>query len=275
MMSVYEPAQMRDKRRMEMKTLLRFGMVTLALTVVFAGCSKKSPEESAKTESAESQPAAQTETQPTTAATTPPTTPPARQPASRPLATKAQTVASTETSQPSAPARTPVNVPAGTELEVRTIADLNSKENQAGDTFEATLEDPVIVDGQEVIPKGADVAGKVTKAVASGRLKERAELWVTLTSIRVKGRTHDIDTTTTGHKEGSKATRDIVFIGGGAGAGAAIGGAVGGGKGAAIGSAIGAAAGTAGAMMTGQRDVKFPPETVLRFRLERDLKIQP
>jgi len=66
----------------------------------------------------------------------------------------------------------------------------------------------------------------------------------------------------------------VLFIGGGSGAGAAIGAAAGGGKGAAIGAAIGAAAGTVGAAATGKKDISFPSETVLRFRLEQELKVQ-
>lgn len=173
----------------------------------------------------------------------------------------------------SQPRPEPIVVPANTELEVRLISGLSSKDNKAGDTFQGTVETPVIVDGKTVIPKGADVTGRVTKAVPSGRLKERAELWVTLSAVTINGKTFSLSTSTTGMKEGSKATRDIVFIGGGAGAGAAIGGAAGGGKGAAIGAAIGAAAGTAGAMLTGQKNIEFPPETVLRFRLEQPLSI--
>jgi hypothetical protein len=167
----------------------------------------------------------------------------------------------------------PVVLPAGTELTTRLVDSLNSKDNKAGDSFEATLDKPVVVDGKTVIPKGADVTGKVTKTVPSGRLKQRAELWVTLTEIKVGGKAYEISTSTTGQKEGSKATRDVVFIGGGAGAGAAIGGIAGGGKGAAIGAAIGAAAGTAGAMATGKKEIAFPSETVLRFRLEQELSI--
>lgn len=167
-----------------------------------------------------------------------------------------------------------VALPAGTPLEVRLTTGLNSRDNHAGDTFSASLETPVVVGEKTVIPKGAEVTGKVTQAVSSGRLKQRAELWLALTSIEVKGKRYDISTSTTGHKEGSKATRDLIFIGGGSGAGAAIGGAAGGGKGAGIGAAIGAGAGTAAAMLTGHRDIKFPSESVLRFRLEQELKIQ-
>jgi len=169
----------------------------------------------------------------------------------------------------------PMVVPAGTTLEVRLITGLSSETSKAGDAFEGTLENPVVLGDRVAIPKGSDVKGKVTGAVKSGRLKQRAELWVTLTEITVRGKSYELASATTGHKEGSKTTRNIIFIGGGAGGGAAIGGAAGGGKGAGIGAAIGAGAGTAAAMLTGKRDVNFPPETVLGFDLEQPLSIQP
>ena len=169
----------------------------------------------------------------------------------------------------------PVVVPAGTEIDVRLTTGLNSDSNSVGDPFEGTLDNAVMTGGRMAIPKGSEVKGKVTNAVKSGRLKQRAELWVTVTEVSVRGNSYEVSTDTTGHQEGSKTTRNILFIGGGAGAGAAIGGAAGGGKGAGIGALIGAGAGTAGAMLTGKHDVKFPPETVLRFKLEKDLSIQP
>ena len=169
----------------------------------------------------------------------------------------------------------PIVIPAGTNLDVRLTSGLNSKENSSGDTFEGTLDAPVVVGDKVAIPKGADVKGKVTKAVPSGRLKQRAELWVTVTEISVKGKSYEIADSTTGHKEGSKTKRNILFIGGGGGGGAAIGGIAGGGKGAGIGAAVGAGAGVAGAMLTGKRDIKFPPETLLRFELEQPLTVQP
>jgi hypothetical protein len=177
-------------------------------------------------------------------------------------------------SAPKAAAAPPVTLAADTELEVRLISALSSKTSKDGETFSASLDKAIEVNGKTIIPKGADVTGTVTKAVPSGRLKQRAELWVTLTSVTVGGKSYDIATSTTGHKEGSKATRDIIFIGGGAGGGAAIGGLAGGGKGAAIGAAIGAGAGTAAAMLTGQKDINFPAETQLRFRLTNPLEIR-
>lgn len=176
---------------------------------------------------------------------------------------------------PKAAAAPPVTLAADTELDVRLISALSSKTSKDGETFSASVDKAIEVNGKTIIPKGADVTGTVTKAVPSGRLKQRAELWVTLNSVKVGGRSYDIATSTTGHKEGSKLTRDVVFIGGGAGGGAAIGGLAGGGKGAAIGAAIGAGAGTAAAMLTGQKDINFPAETQLRFRLTNPVEIRP
>ena len=228
------------------------GWAMFVLCVALAGCAQK-PAEEAKTTDSEATPG-------TPAAKTRPSGESQRRAPAQPR---------------SAPAAMPVTVPAGTELEVRLITGLSSKANKAGDSFTGTLETPVAVGGKTAIPRGADVSGRVTSAVPSGRLKQRAELWVTLTNLRAGNRSYEIASSTTGHKEGSKATRDIIFIGGGSGAGAAIGAATGGGKGAGIGAAIGAAAGTAGAMMTGKREVEFPSESLLRFRLERDLAVRP
>lgn len=168
----------------------------------------------------------------------------------------------------------PVVIAAGTPLTVRLTTGVSSKNNDGGDSFEGTLEEPVVVGNKVVIPAGADVEGRVAYAVPSGRLKQRAELWLTVTEVKVNGSWYDVSTTNAGRKEGSKAKRDILFIGGGAGAGALIGGLTGGGKGAAIGAGIGAGGGTAGAALTGQRDIHFPPESRLRFRLRENLEVR-
>lgn len=175
----------------------------------------------------------------------------------------------------SRPKPKPVVLPAGTEFEVMLTSALSSKESKDGDPFEGTVHKDVVVNGKVVIPKDADVTGAVTKAVKSGRFKGRAELWVTLTSVTIKGRKYDVATDIVGQKEGSKVKRNILFIGGGTGAGAAVGAAApGGGSSTATGAAIGAAAGAAGALLTGKRNIKFPVETVLLFALEDAVTIR-
>jgi len=171
------------------------------------------------------------------------------------------------------PAPVTVTIPAGTEIDVTLIDGLSSKTAQPGQTFQASLDRDIVANGQTVVAKGANVTGKVTQATASGRLKHLAKLYLQLTSIEHHGKTIEVATSETGYTEGSKTKRNILFIGGGTGGGAAVGAIAGGGKGAGIGAAIGAGAGLAGAMMTGKKDINFPPETRLRFELEQPVEV--
>jgi hypothetical protein len=74
-------------------------------------------------------------------------------------------------------------VPSGTSIRVRTIDRLSSEQNQAGDTFHATLNEPVTVNGQELYPKGADVLGRVTEVHKAGQLSPSGELDLVLLTI--------------------------------------------------------------------------------------------
>ncbi len=168
----------------------------------------------------------------------------------------------------------PLVVPAGTVLTVRLTTALSSKTNEPGDDFVGVIDHDVMVGDKVAIPAGSEVNGTVIQAEASGRLKQRAKLALTLTDVEVDGENYEVTTTATGTQEGSKLKRNILFIGGGAGLGALIGGLAGGGKGAAIGAGVGAGGGTAGAALTGKRDIRYPPETRLRFRLKEDLEVE-
>ncbi len=175
---------------------------------------------------------------------------------------------------PSRPPETPVRLPAGTELAVVLDQSLSSNENHSGDEFDATLSNPVEVDGKTVVPKGARVKGRVTGAQASGRLQTPAELSVTLTSIQVGGAWHDIETGPITLRGKSHKTRDIEIIGGGSTLGAVVGAIAGHGKGAAIGAAAGAGAGTVGAAMTGKKDIVLPAEARLSFKLNQPVTLK-
>jgi hypothetical protein len=193
-----------------------------------------------------------------------------------PAANDAQNAANQPANTPAqAPAPQPIVVPQGTAIEVVLDQSLSSKTSSVGQSFFATVVDPVVVDGQEVIAKGAHARGTVTSAKAAGRFKGASELGLALRSVEVNGQRYEIRASTPELSRKGKGKRTGAMVGGGAGGGALIGGLAGGGKGALIGGLIGAGAGTGGAAFTGNRDVELPAETGLRFRLVKPLEIQP
>ena len=127
-----------------------------------------------------------------------------------------------------------------------------------------------------VIPAGSTVSGVVVGAHSAGKFKGAATLSVKLVSVNVHGQSYSIQTATITQETKGKGKRTGAMVGGGAAGGALIGGLAGGGKGALIGGAVGAGAGTAGAAFTGNnRDIDYPAETVLPFRLSSSLNLGP
>jgi hypothetical protein len=174
-----------------------------------------------------------------------------------------------------APAPKPATViPAGTVITVRIGEAIGSKISEAGQTFTATVANPIEVDGVAVIPTGAPASGVVVDAKSLGRFKGAASLQVKLTSITVNGADRPIDTSSIVRAAKGKGKRTATMVGGGAGLGALIGGLAGGGKGAAIGAVAGAGAGTAGTAYTGNKDIVLPAESALSFKLEKALEVR-
>ncbi len=168
----------------------------------------------------------------------------------------------------------PVVIPAGTVLTVRLDQAVGSKISNSGDTFSASLSQPVVVNGATVIPAGAAAQGTVVQAAPLGRFKGGALLRLALTSITIHGASHEVQTATVSRSEKGKGKRSAVMIGGGAGLGALIGGLTGGGKGAAIGAAAGAGAGTAGTAFTGNKNIELPAESTISFSLTQPLQVR-
>ena len=167
-----------------------------------------------------------------------------------------------------------VTLPSGTVLTVRLASTLGSKTNSTGDRFNATIATPVESDGKVVLPKGAEVQGKVAQAVPQGRFKGGATLSLALESVIISGDAYGIKTSAVSRYQKGKGKRTAAMIGGGAGGGALIGGLAGGGKGALIGALLGGGAGTAGAAYTGEKEIVLPAESMLSFKLTQPLTIK-
>jgi hypothetical protein len=186
--------------------------------------------------------------------------------------------ASTPTPEPAAPPPPPkpVVLPAGTLLTVRLGQPISSKTAKSGESFVASMANPITVGGKTAIPSGSSASGVVRDAKKAGKFKGGAVLALDLTSITVKGHTYNINTVDMSRATKGKGKRSTGFVLGGAGGGAAIGGIAGGGKGAAIGALVGGTAGAIGGAASGNdRDIELGSEAIVSFELEEPLTLKP
>lgn len=163
-----------------------------------------------------------------------------------------------------------VALPAGTVVTVRTIDRIDSDAAKAGETYRASLDEPLVVNGQTLAPAGADATIRVVRVEQSGTVRGSEEIALELDSIRGSNRTFTVRTSPAEVAAKSRGQQSAKVIGGTAAVGAIIGAIAGGGKGAAIGAASGAGAGTAIQAIRGQR-IKIEPETRLDFTISEDV----
>lgn len=161
-------------------------------------------------------------------------------------------------------------IPAGTVVTVRMIDSIDSDASHVGETYRASLDQPLIVNGQTVAPAGSDASVQVVRIQQGGRITGNEDITLALASFTANGRTYDVNTSNESVSSGSRGKQSAEVIGGGAALGAIIGAIAGGGKGAAIGAGAGGALGAGAQVLRGQR-VKVPSEARLSFTLNRDL----
>jgi hypothetical protein len=162
----------------------------------------------------------------------------------------------------------------GTVLTVRMVDSVDSERDHVGQTFRASLDEPVVDSGgNTLIPRGADVVVKLVDDQQSGKIAGRTVLTLDLASVRVNGRDVDINTQSVTEQSSSRAGRSGKVIGGTAALGAIIGAIAGGGKGAAIGAGAGAGAGTVAEVATKGQRVHIPSETRLTFTLQQAVRL--
>jgi len=161
-----------------------------------------------------------------------------------------------------------VTLPAGTNVIVRLGETISTERNYSGDTFRATLDRPIVLDGFVIADKGSKVLGKIVAADKAGKFEGTANLQVTLTEINTTdGQRVRIETGFFNRKGPSNTKEEAAKIGGGAVLGAIIGALAGGGKGAAIGAGAGGAAGTGAVALGKTKPSVIPNETQLTFQL--------
>jgi hypothetical protein len=162
----------------------------------------------------------------------------------------------------------------GTQISVRLDQGLISDHLSPGDTFQASLAEPLVVDGYIIAERGSRVSGHVVDAQRAGRLSGTSELGLSLSTIQTADGQRIAISTEPWMKQGdSSRNRNVATIGGGAALGAIVGAIAGGGKGAAIGAGVGGAAGTGVAASTRGKPVNIASETVIRYRLSSRVKI--
>jgi hypothetical protein len=166
-----------------------------------------------------------------------------------------------------------MQLPIGTQITVRMIDAVDSEQTRLGQTFRASIDEPVLVNGQTVIPRGADAITKLVEDRQSGKIQGRTVLTLALQQVTVNGRMIDVTSGDVTQASGSRGARSAKVIGGTAALGAIIGGIAGGGKGAAIGAGSGAAVGTGVELATKGQRVKIPSETRLTFTLQQPAQL--
>jgi len=181
--------------------------------------------------------------------------------------------ASNDSSRNQPPPVSGLTIPSDTQLTVRMIESVNSDTSRLGQTYRASLDEPIYVNGQEVVPRGADVLTKLVTDQNSGKIEGKTVLTLALSTITIGGRTYDVTSSDVKTESSSRGARSGKVIGGTAALGAIIGAIAGGGKGAAIGAGSGAALGTGAEVLTGGQKVKIPSETRLTFRLQNPVSL--
>lgn len=168
-----------------------------------------------------------------------------------------------------------LTLPAGTRISARVSQWLSSDRNIVGDSFSASLDQPLVANGWVVASRGQSVVGRVAMAQKAGHGKSDSQLGLQLTDlVLIDGQQVPVETQLSQSAAGGPSQgQQVGRVGVTAAIGAAIGAVAGGGPGAAIGAGVGTGAGIAGVMATRGRPTVVPPETLLTFTLQAPLQI--
>jgi hypothetical protein len=193
--------------------------------------------------------------------------------ASPPAGDPPPTRGDTRSEPPPPPPPHKVTVEPGTQLAIRLVDSIDTEKNKLGDTFRATLNSPLSVEGEEVVPAGTDVTGHIVDLKSAGKFAGQSELVLQLDSIALGSGTYNIQTDQYKKQGSSRGKNTAEKVGGGAIIGGIIGAIAGGGKGAAIGAAAGGGVGGGVQAASKSQQIKLPSETVLNFTLQAPVTV--
>jgi hypothetical protein len=178
-----------------------------------------------------------------------------------------------------------ISLPAGTSVKVKLENALTTFSSKSGDPFSARVTEAVMLDGKPVIPIGATVQGRVTKASEPRRIAGKPTLAIFPETVVLPNGEHYMLNATlvdTSVRNGTDVNdegqfkgkgydgKDMTEIGMGTGGGMLVGGLIGGGKGVLIGGAVGATA-TVAHWLGKKNSATLPAGTELVMELSRPL----
>jgi len=179
-----------------------------------------------------------------------------------------------------------ISIPAGTVLHCRVAETITTKLNSQGDPFAATVAEPVMLDGREVIPAGATLRGHITEMEKPGRIKGVGQMRLAVDQIALPdGRTfplaavlmtaYGVDNVKVVGSEGlvkgpSSRGPDLKEIGAGTGGGTFLGLVLGHPL---LGATFGATATTIDRLRRRGKDLTIPVGTQLNYQLTHAIEL--
>lgn len=182
-----------------------------------------------------------------------------------------------------------LTVPPGTIFHCRLSQTLSTASNTRGQLFAATLAEPLVVNGNQVVPAGATIHGRIASLSRPGRMKGVGKMLLVPETLALpNGQTFTIDAVLL-HAYGAPGARianpegvvrgpnarmrDLKEVGIGIGGGGLLGTMVGGFHGTFVGGLIGGAAGLVDSFRRRGPDLTLPRGTELKFELSRKLVV--
>src|SRR5712692_10363483 len=175
-----------------------------------------------------------------------------------------------------------LTIPAGTSVQVRLTTTLSSRTNQNGDPWTGNVVEPIFANGQEVVPVGSTIEGRVALVKPPGRAKGVAQMRLVPEKITTPddvafsvsaglenaqgaegAKVSGNEGTIKGSGKSNKG--EAIETGVDAGVGAGIGAIADGGTGALYGAAIGATVGLVHSILKKHKDIVLPQGAELTF----------